>query len=239
MRLVRRVERAFQRGISTCLYFLVVRLNGFHFRSCPLDDEDEQLLAPYRYALGEAALEWNKLQETLGLLFGTIIQPVYPMMPSIALAVWHSIKSDRTQRDILSAAANARFTDAEKTFTQAKADIKWLLDEVNKLADSRNNVVHSPMVVMGFATQGEPEKTVVRVSGFDMYGNPRATALNKQQDILGFFAWSSECSKIFDLFTQNLIVALIRSSAWPSRPQLPNRGQKKTHPSQHHQPGQE
>src|ERR1022692_594393 len=57
---------------------------------------------PYAITLGQLALAWNELHESMALLFCTTMGGGYSNQ---FLAVWHVLKVDRAQRDILLAAA--------------------------------------------------------------------------------------------------------------------------------------
>ncbi len=57
---------------------------------------------PYVAALGQIPLAWNGLHSQRALLFCTVMGGRYSNQ---FLAVWHAIKSDRMQRDVLEAAA--------------------------------------------------------------------------------------------------------------------------------------
>src|SRR5215211_6790047 len=95
--------------------------------------------APYITALGELVIAWNSLQEQLAELFWTVTGISNGRVP---LAIWHAANSDRTQRQMLRAAAeNAFATDKDK---KTRDDILWLLDRANSLADQRNDAIHSP-----------------------------------------------------------------------------------------------
>jgi hypothetical protein len=55
-----------------------------------------------------------------------------------------SVKSDRAQRDMLRAAVNATNSERSKRLPKAPANLKWLLDRADALAEDRNNAVHAP-----------------------------------------------------------------------------------------------
>jgi hypothetical protein len=62
---------------------------------------EKRPFAPYALAIGRLNLEWTVLQEWLGKLFVMALRA----HSAIALAIWHSLKNDRVQRDILRIAA--------------------------------------------------------------------------------------------------------------------------------------
>src|SRR5580704_7160746 len=76
---------------------------------------------PYVGALGQLALSWNALHETMAFLFCSVMGGGYSNQ---FLAVWHALKSDRSQRDILLAATESHMNPAYSP--QFVSDIKWL-----------------------------------------------------------------------------------------------------------------
>src|ERR1700730_18254342 len=95
----------------------------------------------YTRALGQLALAWNELHETLSLLFcmvmgGGIVNQY--------LAIWHEIKVDRAQRDILLAAAKAGAMNGSP-FPGLVEDLEWIWKRANEVEDARNDALHSPL----------------------------------------------------------------------------------------------
>src|SRR5262245_22360060 len=54
--------------------------------------------------VGEVVIAWSFLQEMLGHIFADIL---HPAPKGALLAAWHSLRSDRAQRDMLEATARA------------------------------------------------------------------------------------------------------------------------------------
>jgi hypothetical protein len=102
----------------------------------------QRALKPYHLALGRVAHEWNHMQEQLGLLFCA----VSGLNRSMGMGIWHVLRSDRTQRDLLKAAniAAERSLERQHYFPKAKDDIEWILAKVNALAEGRNSTIHAP-----------------------------------------------------------------------------------------------
>lgn len=189
---------------------------------------DDELLAPYMFQLGCAVDGWNTLHEALAMLFHVILYPQASVKSSIPYAIWYSTQSDRTQREMLRAAALARFTDKETKFPHARDDIVWLLNEANTLSDKRNNAVHSPLTISRRWEYSKPVET--KVVAQDFFGHPRASRL-RNKDILDEYQWATECADVLGLFASKLTRPLTdESESWPDRPLLPNRGDKKPHP---------
>jgi hypothetical protein len=85
---------------------------------------------PYVVALGQLALAWNDLQESLAALFWTLANP--PPQPGdrvnyIPLRIWASIKSDRIQREILRTVINHSQTNWGRD--RMTKDLIWLVDK--------------------------------------------------------------------------------------------------------------
>jgi hypothetical protein len=100
---------------------------------------------PYVTALGQLSLAWNDLQECFGALFWTLMSP--PPLTAFAhreaLFVWYSIKSDRSQREMLKAAANNLTIDWRQP--ALVDEINWTINKADRLEDWRNDAVHSPL----------------------------------------------------------------------------------------------
>jgi hypothetical protein len=99
-----------------------------------------RLFRAHALAVGQLTLAWNSLHEQLGKLFWTICGGD----GEVILSAWHSLISDKSQRDMLRAAAKARFGDGVEV-----KKILELLELINKASDMRNAAVHGPMT-LGF-----------------------------------------------------------------------------------------
>jgi hypothetical protein len=83
---------------------------------------------PYVTALGQLALAWNDLQESLAGLFMTLVNPPPKegdFVTYTPLWVWASIKSDRSQREMLKAAINHSPTNWNRC--RMTEDLNWLI----------------------------------------------------------------------------------------------------------------
>ena len=87
-------------------------------------------------AIGKVTLAWNKLQESLALLFASIFRH----NGEAALAVWHSQKNDLAQRNMIRAAAQANENELRSDVID---EIKWLLDRADSLSIRRNDTIHT------------------------------------------------------------------------------------------------
>jgi hypothetical protein len=191
-------------------------------------DEDfaamDAALDPYFMALGKTAHAWNHLQEELGQLFCFLTNT-----DAVGLTIWHALKSDRSQRDLIEAALRslAEGEDWVKEFPRAQADISWLLLETNKLADRRNDAIHAPCTVSN--AHGDFEMIPL-----SFHGNPRARKLRGKQ-IVNEFQWYGETANVLKSFARHLCVGLNRSPyiSWPDRPRMPTLRQDPIHKEPH------
>lgn len=165
---------------------------------------------PYVAALGQLTLAWNDLHLALQMLFCTVMGGGFV---SPYLAIWNAIKSDRTQRDVLSAAAAAK---AMNGGSQRLADeIKWICDRADSLEEARNNALHSPL----WGTQGSTPTQVGPVTGL---GHIRANKL-AGKDLLSEFRWCRDGATTLCDYATTLDFAFCRGKPLPIRPTLPAR----------------
>jgi hypothetical protein len=171
---------------------------------------------PYVEALGRVAHAWNILQETLGELFWIVTG----LDKSVAFAIWYSTTSDRTQREMLRAAILAKWALKEHQPPHTEADMIWLLDKVDGVADRRNVAVHAPCAVsVNFETR------TFGISPRFFHGHPLAGRL-VGKDIVDEFAWYEVLAAELREYAREMVAALQRDNApWPQRPQLPTPGQ--------------
>ena len=174
-----------------------------------------ELFKPYANELGWLIYEWNRLQEALGELFAAIVTPKHH---TLGVSIWHSSRSDRAQRDMLSA---ARVSLAKKLEAKAADDIKWLLDRVIELADKRNDAIHAPLVFVF-------ESDALRLVPLSFLGNPRAAKLDNK-NLLEEYNWYRDQASTLAWFAENIRYAITvpEQFAWPDRPDLPTRSPKR------------
>lgn len=181
-------------------------------------EEIRQNFQIYAAELGSVAFAWNNLHETLAELFWCITGSTEGSIP---LACWHAIESDRAQRKMLRVATEARAESKILGFHNEKAstEVIWLLRQVDRLADKRNDALHSPY---RFIIQPGPMK----LEPDHFKGHARATNL-KGKDLLSEFKWYRATADTLTIFARHLILSIWNPhSPWPDRPSLPTRGQK-------------
>lgn len=206
------------------------------FPERPSAEEIAKNLRPYVAELGLVVYSWNKLQENLAWLFWCVTGIANGAIP---LAIWHSIENDRAQRKMLQvalvAATSALDAKGELKNPRVKNDILWLLKMANSLADQRNDAIHAPY---SFIISPSPMKLVPN----DFLSHPRAKKLKgklRDKDIREELRWCSESAETLALFAKRLYMSFRNPEiAWPDRPRLPNRGQKKSPQDQPHRPRQ-
>lgn len=171
---------------------------------------------PYVRALGELALAWNDLQTALSFLFSTIVSG--DAGNPTQHAIWHALKSDRSQRDILIAAAHNHNKINSKIDPKISEDIIWMCGKINVLEDIRNDALHSPL----FAKRDDNGAIIVRP--LTQFGHVRAQKLATKK-ILFEFEYCRDCAVLFTNFTDllDLYISLDFLKP-PARPVLPNRG---------------
>ena len=196
----------------------------------------ERQFAPYVKAIGQLVLAWNSLQEALSftyqlLLVGAINDSDHNHMSQVRSS-WYSIRSDRNQRGLLKAVVQTATEWQKRTYPKLRDDMEWLLKEVNSLEDARNNAAHSPLMLISrkkslLAAALAHALEQDRVTPESAMGNPRALALAKK-DLLTEFEWCRDSALTYRDFVIHINRALWTAGyTWPSRPKLPNRGQKK------------
>src|SRR6202035_2579226 len=81
----------------------------------------ERNFRPLALELGWLLYEWNRLHESLAEIFAAVLCPNESAV--VALAVWHSARSDLAQREMLLAAVIATLTEKLDALKQSVADI--------------------------------------------------------------------------------------------------------------------
>jgi hypothetical protein len=183
----------------------------------------QKALEPYLLALGKVAHAWNLMQEQLGVLFCTVSS----LETKMGMNIWHALKSDRSQRDLLDAAISATDDDWNQEFPKAKDDIMWILKKVGQLSEGRNSAIHAPMFSL---IGGEPE-----IRPMTIFQNPHAAKL-LDKDLLAEFEWYEKYFDSLRVFAGTAHVALLmKPASWPDRPLLPTVKQKSGRRDHSHQ----
>jgi hypothetical protein len=184
----------------------------------PTDKAAKRKLDSYCAKLGQLVYAWNQLQDHLSELFWAVTGITNGAIP---LSIWNSVQSDRSQRHMLRVAAQARADAALDKFPHSTLgkEIIWLLCEVDKLANQRNNIVHSPYILVTWPAP-------MRLIPVTFRGNRLAKNL-KNKDLLNEFRWGTATAVALAIYTRQLTRCIRAALApLPDRPRLPNRGEK-------------
>jgi hypothetical protein len=216
----RRCQKPAQQRITTLGNLALVAFLLAHVREDSMTDQPsatvpsydalEAAFAPYITAAGEVVNAWNKLQKQLSLVFVATTG----MPKDMATAIWHSVRSDAVQRDMLNAAIVETNPDIWKgRLSSAKDDLERLLKVANKLSKARNDAIHAPV-----ALAIDNGKLIPFPNYF--HGNPRAKNL-KGKDIVTEFRRLRDNANTLREFAEKAETALNHASyAWPDRPAL-------------------
>lgn len=179
------------------------------FRDQP--DEMDALLAPLEQAIGRLVVNWGTLHDDLAVLFAAVMG-LYPNGMHIALAAWQSHSNDRAQREMLRAAAIARFNPANQrpSVDPFLKEIEWLLNQCDRAAEPRNNIVHASYTLSH--TENGPE-----TSSSDFFGNRRSKNL-VGKDLVGEAVRCSDTSRALSVFCRRLTWSVGTGEAPPKRP---------------------
>ena len=177
----------------------------------------ERLYRPYWTAIGKVTHARNHFHENLSRLFVALVTPNNFM---IGLAVWNSSRADAAQREMLRSIYG--MMHPKILSTEAKADIKWLLGESEKLSEARNDAIHAPLVASTSIYGSE-------IVPMEWAGNRRAKNL-VNKDILDEFEWCRKYTEILSAYASQMWRAIHFPDdvAWPDRPRPLTRGQKQT-----------
>jgi hypothetical protein len=137
-----------------------------------------------------------------------------------ATAAWHAVQNDRTQRNMLEAAAKQKFGAESKFFK----DLKWTLDQLNPLENDRNNVLHAPYSLT-------IEDGMLKYIPVHFGGNRRANEL-KNKDLAIELQSIEKRLDLLVTFIDHLGAhrnAPDDTPTWPERPHLPKPAHKTTH----------
>lgn len=165
-------------------------------------------------AIGRIALAWNEFHETLGELFAGLSK-VKSQYRS-ALAIWHCLDSDRTQRRLLRTMAETRLKGNKKGLEE----LIWLLNQTDRILSEQRNVgIHAPL--MSF-TDADGTHRMLPLSH---YGNRNAAKI-EGSDILQEYAHYEKQIRQMGTFAFALGAKLRNDNTddqWPKRPKLSGR----------------
>jgi hypothetical protein len=181
-------------------------------------------LEPYFIAIGEMTTAWATLHEILGSIFSVLMLERLPSpgdeVNFTPVYVWHTIKSDRTQRDMLRTAVER--SSILKSKDELKESGKWLLGQIEKLEDRRNDAVHS---ALSLTIEDDGTKEVAPSL---FMRNPRAQKLSDSEDLLEELRCARDNTVKLFWFAQQFESILVSGRGpLPGKPELPGRRRKK------------
>jgi hypothetical protein len=209
----------------------------------------------YTTTIGQFVLTWNDLHEKLALMFTGILsyvdrkkipkkhRPEYGFREMERFAgIWNSSPYDRPKRETLRGILVPLVTSDFIQFESFEDDVRWILDEADKIEEIRNNAVHAPLIHdfnefdISPMFPASADRRKIRSSGGKitpnvLMRNRRALRIVQKHhdgDMLRELRWARDASTVLRDFALRISWALLYEPApWPRRPDLPNRGSKK------------
>jgi hypothetical protein len=185
---------------------------------------------PYAAAVGQVALAWNSLHESLGSLFMSVmsIENSGPSLGAASLNIWSSVSNDRQKRVILEAAVSVLSPEKQKELPHIKADVAWLVKRSTALEDKRNDALHSPFhMVHHYIPDAElppryPRHGSIVPTGFGRGAKLHAATILKGRPVLKELRLYRDYATTLSVFALALGRELFRpTGSWPERPRLP------------------
>jgi hypothetical protein len=182
----------------------------------------EQAFKPLATEIGWIAFEWNRLQAALAELFSDAlnVSDVHETKTSIGFNVWHSVRSDLTQREMLKAAASSREVTATPERRPVWTAIEGLVDKITSISHRRNDALHVPLIFVA-THEGYEVETLA------FFGSPQAKKLS-DKDLLTEFEWYRKSLAVLADHAETLHCTIIDPEHFSLQPipALPTLGQK-------------
>jgi hypothetical protein len=148
--------------------------------------------------------------------------------------IWSSSPLDRPKRAMLRGVLNPYvLLPLLVDFPGLSDDLNWILDEADKIEETRNNAVHTALIWIGKHQAFEDiiaEHKIEVIPDVILSGKRAMSAAKKdlrERQILQEYRWGRDACLTLRDFANRIGHALIGLDTWPRRPGLPNRGQKK------------
>jgi hypothetical protein len=204
----------------------------------------EQPFGRYAIIIGQANLAWNDLHIKLISVFQLVCSLSFPgskennYLHLKSHYIWNSSQSDRASRAMLKAALGGMSPDEKTRYPKLIEDVEWLLTETAKLEDMRNNIIHTPLLLITKSDLFSELNNKVFPNSLSARGGKLAG-----KDVLKEYRWCRDSASVLRDYAEAIQLTLYFHSvgrlpldAWPHRPPLPNRGQKKSRPDRPPQP---
>jgi hypothetical protein len=168
--------------------------------------------------LGRLVQTWGLLQESLVGVF----EQATGCPPHVANSMWHSIKSDLVQRDLLLASLRPsvdlirawKGDVAKERRVLVFEEYIWAIIEINKLAHTRNDLIHSPFIFYWGASAADMEARV-----WDQHDNPRATKL-KGKELYQLCRWMTATCDDIKRYLLSIWPYVKKNGVVPKRPKF-------------------
>jgi hypothetical protein len=175
-------------------------------------EQFDKAFEPVAIEIGQLAKEWNSLHEHMGLIFSYMVCGFPRPIP---LAVWHSPPSDRTQREMLRAALGPWTVD-NPALRRIANEVKWVIDETERLSGKRNDALHAPIQALMNADTFQ-----FHVEPNYIWGHPMAKRL-QGKDVRAEINEYRIQTAVLSRYAHQIYVTLVTSSVpLPQRPTLP------------------
>ncbi len=177
-------------------------------RKLPHRNFKSKAFKPLAVGLGRTALALNDLIISMSGILGSILRIPNRLIASV---IWHSIKSDRDQINLIKNLAESPALGIE-IHPKIRPEIIWLCERASNLLDVRNDLLHSPFVNAG----GKPVSLHL--------GTHQRALRFEGKDAIAECAWFYKRAVMLRDYAENLQTALTRAgSSLPKRPILPDR----------------
>jgi hypothetical protein len=178
-----------------------------------------QEFRPQATALGQLIFMWNDLHEQLASIYWTLRG-----YTDDAVVEWNNTPPvDRRKRDLIRKWVNELPPVHRSMAVDMWNDVFWLLDQIDLLAESRNDAAHAPVTIEQESFLARRDNFTAGVISNHAWGNRRALNLIRK-DLLAEFRWQrSVATKLRD-YALNIERALSdEHTPWPNRPEWPDR----------------
>ncbi|MGZ4107169.1 MAG: hypothetical protein ACXVO1_07505 [Tumebacillaceae bacterium] len=170
---------------------------------------------PYATAIGQLVLAWNDLHEVLVVLFWTLRN-----FDDKIFNEWDAAKFDHKKRTLISKWISGLPAKTKALAPELYTDLEWLIKEIDRLAEPRNDGAHTPLTIIQDTPFLHPSRFTVGVAPNITWGNSRAKQLFGK-DLLADFRKCRNCASKLADFARTMERALAdEHTRWPARPLL-------------------
>jgi hypothetical protein len=168
--------------------------------------------------IGSLVRSWSLLHEKLCDLFKYVTKMEF----WIANPIWHSIKSDLAQREMLASASRAamrrlekyRKDHQERYKIKVYEEIIFAINQINEHSHKRNDIIHSPITFLCDFGKDEHEAVIS-----DQTQDPRSKKL-RNVELYQYISWCNYFADTMSAHLHALILSLNLQNPLPHRPKL-------------------